>query len=99
MNSTEKIKLVDDTLDHIRAELALHYEKRSVNGKDVFFLDRKDLYFAPFGFVESFEFGIEYAQGIREAKRNWYEDGELFCPEDYASFDDFFQDILKEIED
>jgi hypothetical protein len=41
---------------------------------------------------------IEYADSLDEAKRYLFEDGDLFCIEDYPDVDEMFNDMIKEIE-
>lgn len=96
MASTDKSSKYIERVESLRNELSEKYELCEVDGKKCF-RSEKDKYFWPFLFVEWGAVGIEYAQGIREAMLNRFEDGDLYYLDEMDD-EALLSAVLQEIE-
>ena len=95
----KKLNLID-AFNFLQDSLAAKYETRVVGEQKAFYADNGK-YFRPFSIKEWDVVGIEYAHSEEEARKNFFDDGDLFPMEEYTeeNKDALLKDILQEIED
>lgn len=95
MNLTERMKKNDVFLD-IKKRFEAKYPVKTF-GKNECFIASNGVIFRPFEFPGEDALGIEYAETAEEAKKNRFEDGDLFYLSELSG-DALFDALVAEIE-
>lgn len=79
-------------------ELSKNFDIREINGEQCFYDDRTNNYFKVKVLPQCMNaLVVEYADNLTEAKKNRFEDGDLFFVEDMTKFE-MFNEIMEEIQ-
>lgn len=87
------LKRIEELEDRLRNKY-----KEIIIGEDVCFVLNDGEIIHLVGLVQFKAIVIEYADSFDEAKKNMYDDGDLFYMDDYPEPERMFEDMIKEID-